>query len=73
MAQRYLLNTPTSAVTFERGTKKIVALPDNSVVDLQQPLDGLQGLIEVTLNGETLLMFADDIRQRAKPLRGASA
>jgi hypothetical protein len=65
-AQRYVLSIPTSAVTTESGTRKVIVVPNNSVVDVAAPLTGIQGLVEVKLNGETVLMFAQDILQRGK-------
>jgi hypothetical protein len=73
MAQRYLIGTPTSAAIIEEGARKIITVPGASVIDVPQPLKGLQGLIEVTFDGETVLMFAEDIRQRGKLVSTASA
>ena len=50
-----------------------MVIPNNSVVDVATPLTGTQGLIEVKLNGETALMFAEDILQRGKRVSSASA
>jgi hypothetical protein len=73
MAQRYLITTPTCAVSMEDGARKAITVPNDSVVSVSLPLEELQGLIEVTVNGETVLMFAEDIRQRGKPVSRASA
>jgi hypothetical protein len=68
MAQRYLIALPTSAVTIEGGARKVILTAKDSVVDVSLPLHGLQGLIEVTVNGGSVLMFAEDIRERGKPI-----
>lgn len=68
MAQRYLIAIPTSAVTIEGRARKVILISKDSVVDVPLPLNGLQGLIEVTVNGGTVLMFAEDIRERGKPV-----
>jgi len=73
MPQRYLITTPTSAVAITSGARQIIEVPNDSVVDVSVPLDGLQGLIEVTVNGEAALMFAEDIRQRGKAVFRRSA
>jgi hypothetical protein len=72
-AQRYVLKTPISAVTIESGTRKVISVPNNSVVDVAAPLTGIQGLIEVKLNGAIVLMFAEDILQRGKRVSSAFA
>lgn len=72
-AQRYVLTTPTSAVIIESGTKKVISVPNNSVVDVEAPLNGTQGLIEVKLNGATVLMFAEDILRLGERSFSASA
>ncbi len=58
---------------MEGGARKLILVPRASVVDVPEPLYGLQGLVEVTFNGETVLMFAQDIRQRGKPVSRTSA
>jgi hypothetical protein len=68
-----VLKTPASAVAMEDGTRKVMVVPNNSVVDVATPLTGTQGLIEVKLNGENVLMFAEDILQRGKRVSSASA
>ena len=72
ITERYVLKTPTSAVTMEDGTRKVRVVPNNSVVNVATPLTGTPGLIEVELNGETVLMFAEDILQRGERVSGAS-
>jgi hypothetical protein len=72
MTQRYLIETPTSAVTIEGGVRKVIMVPRDSVIHMSLPVDGLQGLIEVSFNGGTVLMFAQDIRQWGKSLSMAS-
>jgi hypothetical protein len=71
MLKRYSITTPTCAVRMEGGVNTAITLPNDSVVSVPLPLDDLQGLIEVTVNGETVLMFAEDIRRRGQPVSGA--
>lgn len=65
MAQRYLITTPTTAVN-EQSPAKAFTVPSGSVIDVPLPLKGVRGLINVTFNGEGVLMFAEDIRDRGK-------
>lgn len=71
MAQRYLIKTPTSAA-IKQGPRKVITVPSGSVIDVPLTLDGVRGLIEVTFSGETVLMFAEDIRNRGNPVSEAS-
>ena len=71
MAEQYRIEHPTSAAVVENGARKVVTVPSASIIDLQRPLNEVNGLIEVTFNGETVLMFAEDIRQRGKLLSRA--
>jgi len=73
IAERYVLKTPTSAVTMDDGTRKVVVIPHNSVVDVATTLTGTEGLIEVELKGETVLMFAEDLLQRGERVSSTSA
>lgn len=68
MPQRYQLVTPTLVLTGQGHEQKPITLPSDSVIDVPRTLYGLEGLIEVQFNGETVLMFAEDIRQRGKPV-----
>ena len=68
MAQQYLIAIPTSAVTNKGVAHKVILIPKGSVVHVPLALKELHGLIEVTVNGETLLMFAEDIRERGHPV-----
>ena len=65
-AQRYVLTTPTSAVVIESAPRKVISVPNKSLVDVEAPVNGSQGLVEVKLNGATVLMFAEDILRPGK-------
>jgi hypothetical protein len=65
---RYRLESPTSAVMLDKATRKITVVPKASVINVPQPLDGRQGLLEVKINGHQFLMFSEDIRQRGTPI-----
>lgn len=69
--QRYLIGIPTTAVN-EKSPTKVFVVPSGSVIDVPVPLKGVRGLIEVTFNGEAVLMFAEDIKDRGKPVSAAS-
>ncbi|SPF56191.1 hypothetical protein SBA4_80004 [Candidatus Sulfopaludibacter sp. SbA4] len=71
MAQWYLITTDTVAAV-EKSPRNVIMVPSGSVIDVPIALNGIQGLIEVTFHGETVLMFAEDIRDRGKPVFGAS-
>lgn len=43
-----------------------ITIPRSSVVDVPQTIEGLSGLISVKFNGESILMFAEDIQQRGR-------
>jgi hypothetical protein len=68
MHRRYAIESPTSAVAIQRTTRAVITVPRASIIQVAQAVDTLHGLIEATLNGETVLMFAEDIRQRGKLL-----
>jgi hypothetical protein len=72
MAQRYVITTPTLGVSVHNGKRTAITIPEASVIEVGQSLDGFEGLMEVTFEGEAILMFAEDIRQRGKPAAGAS-
>jgi hypothetical protein len=73
MPRRYVMSSPISAVAIQRSARTVITVPSASVIAVAQPVDALQGLIEVALNGETVLMFAEDIRQRGKLLTEPAA
>ncbi|MGJ5818838.1 hypothetical protein [Paludibaculum fermentans] len=68
MPQRYVINIPTLVVAIQGTAKMPITIPSASVVDVPQKVEELQGLIEVEFNGENVLMFAEDIKQRGKPV-----
>jgi hypothetical protein len=70
MAQRYCITSATSAVV-EQSPRKIITIPRGSVVVVPISLTGVQGLLEVTFNGETVLMFAEDLKARGTPVLDA--
>jgi hypothetical protein len=72
MAQRYVINGPTAVMAVQQSAKTVITIPIASVIEAAEPVDGLQGLIEVTFMGETVLVFAEDIRLRAKLVAGTS-
>jgi hypothetical protein len=65
MAQRYVINAPV-LVAVQRNDKTVITLPSASVIEASEPVDSMKGLIEVTFKGETVLMFAEDLRMRGR-------
>ena len=70
--QQYSLRTPTVAVSASEGTKKIVTLPTNAVVEVALAIDHEAGLVEVSVEGETLTMFAEDLRRHGRLMAQAA-
>ncbi|MGC4053368.1 MAG: hypothetical protein QM757_29045 [Paludibaculum sp.] len=73
MVNSYLINSPTLVVIVQGSERTPITIPSASIIDVPQELDGLHGLIEVQFNGESVLMFAEDIRQRGKRVSKATA
>lgn len=72
MARRYLIETPTPAV-IKQSPRTVITVRGGSVIDVPLTLNGVRGLIEVTFDGETRLMLAENIRHRGKPVSEAPA
>lgn len=64
--ERYLIGTPTTAVRTRDGQKDAFLLPGGSVVETPTSIEGKSGLVEVSLDGESIVMFAEDIQQRGR-------
>ena len=73
MVQRYRIENQVLAAVVERGAWKLIVVPSASVIDVPLALDRLEGLIEVTYKNKSVLMFAEDIRERGTPISEASA
>ncbi|MDD5544174.1 MAG: hypothetical protein PHX83_13465 [Acidobacteriia bacterium] len=73
-ARRYVMKNATSAIIIERVplmgriARKIITVPSESVIDVRSPLNDAEGLIEVNFEGETVLMFAEDLQGRGEPM-----
>ena len=67
MAQRYVIKAPV-LVAARGSDKAVVTLPIASVIETTESVDDAEVLIEVTYQGECVLMFAEDIRLRGKPV-----
>lgn len=72
MSLQYILGTPTLAVAVHPHGKTVVTLPTASLIDVPDALESQDGLIGVGFNGETVLMFAQDIRERGRLVSSAS-
>ncbi|MBN9662642.1 MAG: hypothetical protein J0H49_30870 [Acidobacteria bacterium] len=73
MPQRYQIIAPTLVLAVQGSGKKPITIPTDSMVDVPLTLYGRKGLIEVQFNGETVLMFAEDIRERGVRVARMSA
>ena len=63
----FRLNSPTIALFFEEGRQVARTIPQGAVVRAPQDL-AADKLIEVVWEGQTILMFAQDIRARGERL-----
>ena len=70
VSQWYIIDYPTLVVAVRAWTP--VTIPSTSIIEVPQTVDGLQGLIPVKWNGEAILMFAEDIRDRGMLVSTAS-
>ena len=68
-AQRY--RAPTLAILTAADGKRIpVTVPKNAIVTVKAgPLDGTR-LVDVEWDGEMLMMFTVDLRERGAPVNG---
>ena len=73
MSQKYVIGTPTLVVTVRADAPTTLRLPCDSVIEAPESLTELRGLIKVRYNGETVLMFAEDIQERGMLVSTASA
>jgi hypothetical protein len=73
MVQHYQIDTPTLVLAVEGIARMPIIIPSDSVIEVPRTLYGRQGLIEVQFNGTTVLMFAEDIRQRGRRVSKVSA
>jgi hypothetical protein len=71
IGERYRLHAPTLAIlTTSEGKRIPVTVPKNAVVTVKAgPLDGTR-LIDVEWDGETLMMFTVDLRERGARING---
>ena len=64
----YLTIAPIPAVILDEGGRRFITVPSDSIIELPEVFnDQGNGLVEVSVSGETVFMYAKDIRQRSKP------
>ena len=64
--KRYRITEPTIAISQDAGRGVAYTVNAGSIVELNNgPLDGNK-LVEVTWNGKVVMMFTQDLRDRAK-------
>ncbi len=71
IGESYKLHSPTLAImTTPEGKRIPVTVPKNAIVTVKDgPLDGTR-LIDVEWDGELVMMFTLDLRQRAERING---
>jgi len=66
--RKYRIVEPTIAMSDDTGRGVAYTIHVGSMVELQHgPLDGNK-LVEVKWDGKSVLMFTQDLRQRAQPM-----
>jgi hypothetical protein len=68
MVQRYTLESLTIARIPDDGSCGTMLIPKDSIVEIDSELGQRRGLVSVTFKGHLVQMFAEDIRERGKPL-----
>ena len=71
MSARFRLKTATIALFPEDGRHVARVVPEGAVIHVQS-VEGNK-LTEVVWQGQTVLMFAQDVRTRGERLEGATA
>ena len=69
-ATTFRLNTPTIARFFEEGRQVAHIIPEGAILH-SNSVEG-HGLVEVVWQGKTILMFAQDVRERTERVTGAT-
>jgi hypothetical protein len=73
MAKRkYRLISPTLALFLEEGHQVAHTIPEGTIVTIDSETFDGDNFVNVTWKNKDVRMFTQDIRCRAKPLRGNS-
>jgi len=70
-AEMYRLTSPTIALFSEEGRQVARFIPLGGLIHVKHSLDG-NSLIEVVWEGQTVMMFAQDILARGERVTGAA-
>lgn len=63
--ERYVLRSEILGIVLESNPRTTVSIPKGAIVTvLADPVDG-QRMVDVEWNGKTLMVFAQDLRDRA--------
>jgi len=66
--RRYRIRTSTIAIWCFDGVRKTVTVPADATVTISESLRDGDRLIDVVWNGESYLMFTQDLRERGEEL-----
>ena len=67
---RFRTITPILGIACLAGRRVMITIPENAVVEVVTGLMNDERMIEVWWDGNVLLMFAQDLRERGEPLAG---
>ena len=70
-AETYRLTSPTIALFSEEGRQVARFIPLGGLIHVKDSLDG-NSLIEVVWEGQTVMMFAQDVLARGERVTGAA-
>jgi hypothetical protein len=65
---QYRIVDPTLAVVESAGEKRMITVPSGAIVVADESKLSLDQLIEVSCNGSSVFMFAQDIRVRGQAI-----
>ena len=66
--QRYRMKTPPLAIVAHDGQNASVTIPKGGEAEVVDGAVGDNGLVDVSWEGKSVMMFTNDIRDRGEPL-----
>jgi hypothetical protein len=70
---RYCITSPTIAVLNEKGRRVAGLVPKDSIIEITTETLDDNKLISVIWDGREVMMFVQDLRTRAEPMKTSSA
>jgi hypothetical protein len=67
---RFRTITPILGIACLAGRRVMITIPENAIVEVVTGLMNDDRMIEVWWDGNVLLMFVQDLRERGEPLAG---